>query len=118
VINIDYDTAAALVKQLYPTAKDPMLNIELELTRGQRNYRPYIVAAKFMLTEYRRIVKAEEVTFEYDLVSTIRGLLNRQKELDEQDTIPESQTVDAALLELCQVCGSDSSVVPLGVILI
>lgn len=105
MISIDYDTAVAMVKQIYPAAKDPMLNIELELTKGSLRFRPYLVAAKFMLTEYRQIVRADEVTFQYDLEKTIRGLLNRQAELDAGDTtIPEGQSVADILTELCNTC--------------
>jgi hypothetical protein len=104
MISIDYDTAEAMVKQLYPAAKNPMLSIELELTRGVINYRPYLTACKFLLTEYRQIVKADEVTFAYNREETIRGLLNRQKELDTGDTIPAGQTVDDVLVELCATC--------------
>lgn len=101
---IDFDTASAIVKQIYPAAKDPMLSLELELTRGLLRYRPYLVISKFLMTEYRHVIKADEVTFEYNRENAIRGLLNRQKQLDIGDTISEGQTVDDMLSELCSTC--------------
>lgn len=103
MIAIDYDTAVEMVKQLYPTASNPMLDIELQLTKGSLRYRPYMVAAKFLLTEYRKIIKADEVTFAYS-EEAIRGLLNRQLELDAGDIIPEGQTVDDILSQICVTC--------------
>lgn len=102
MISIDYDTAVSMVKQLYPAARDPMLNVELELTRGLLRYRPYAVYFKFLITEYRKIIKADEVTFAYS--DNLRGILERQRELDAGDTIPESQTVDNLLSQICVNC--------------
>lgn len=114
MIIIDYDTAVEIVKSLYNSAKDPLLNVELELTKGERNYRPYLTAAKLMLTEYRRISKAEEVTFEY--TDNIKALLENQRALDSQDTIPEGQTIDYYLQNLFPNDESVSS--SLGIMLI
>jgi hypothetical protein len=101
---IDLETSTAMVKQLYPPASDPILSVELELTRGDK-YRPYYVAAKFISMEYRRLIKADDVTFDYDIEMTLRSLLNRQKQLDTNDTsIPEDQTVELMLSEICFKC--------------
>lgn len=109
MITIELETAIAVVQQLYPNAADPLLSIELEVTKGT-TYRPYITAAKFVLTEYRRLVKADEVTFDYDVEQTVRGLLNRQKQLDiDDENIPEGQTVDDMLTEICLVCSEVST---------
>lgn len=110
-ITIDLDTAIAVVQQLYPSAVDPLLGLELEATKGT-NYRPYLVAAKFIITEYRQLVKADTVTFQYDIDKTVRGLLNRQKQLDVGDeaNIPEGQSVDGMLTEICNICAESSSV--------
>lgn len=102
--SIDVETATAIVKQIYTNAADPMLSLELEVTKGLLRYRPYIVAAKFIMTEYRRLLKADVVNFEYDIDKTVRGLLNQQAKLDLGDTVPEGQTVDDTLLELCETC--------------
>lgn len=104
--NIDLETATAIVQQIFLNAADPMLSLELEVTRGLLRYRPYIVAAKFIMTEYRRLLKADVVTFEYDIDKTVRGLLNQQARLDIGDTIPEGQTVEDALTELCETCSN------------
>jgi hypothetical protein len=116
MITIDFDTAVEMVKQLYPQAKNPMLTIELELTKGSLRYRPYMVAAKFLLTEYRKIVKADEVTFSYS-EDAIRGLLNRQLELDAGDVIPDGQKVEDMLSQLCAKC-DNTPASNLGIILI
>lgn len=118
MIQIDYETAEQLVKQLYPSARDPMLGIELEITKGGVNYRPYLVAAKFILTEYRRIERADEVTFDYDINKSIRGLLNRQAELDLSDTIPAGQSIDSLLDEICNPCKETELSSGLGIYLI
>ena len=113
--NIDLETATAIVQQIFPNAADPMLSLELEVTKGLLRYRPYIVAAKFIMTEYRRILKADVVNFEYDVDKTVRGLLNQQAKLDLGDTIPEGQTVEDTLLELCETCLSSGENYLLGV---
>jgi hypothetical protein len=94
---IDFDQASALVKQLYPNAADPMLSYELENTKGQF-YRPYLISAKFMLAEYRQLIKADEVSFAYDIIRTAKNLLSLQKLIDKNDnSIPEGQSVDDIL---------------------
>ena len=112
MIIIDYDTAVTMVKQLYPSAREPMLSIELELTRGIQRYRPYAVYAKFLLVEYRQIIKADEVTFAYN-TNAIKQALLMQKQLDAGDTIPDGQTVDDLMTMLneleCQTCDTTTS---------
>jgi len=83
----DIDSAKAIVQQFYKAAADPALEDLLESSKSpNKGYRPYFVAAYFMYTEYRRIIKADEVTFAYDLKFTIEGLLNTQKAKDCNDT--------------------------------
>ena len=105
MITIELDNAIAIVQQLYPNAADPLLSLELEATKGT-TYRPYYTAAKFIITEYRRIEKADSVTFQYDIERTLRGLLNRQKQLDigDEENIPKGQNVDDMLQEICNIC--------------
>lgn len=100
---IDYDTASQIVRSLYPNAADPMLDLELEATKGD-SYRPYAVAAKFMMTNYRQVIRAKDVTFQYD-ANSIRQILNLQRGNDLTDkNIPEGQTVDDLEAILCETC--------------
>lgn len=97
MIPIDLETARAIVQQLYPTAVDPLLSLELEVTKGT-NYRPYAVYFKFLITEYRQLTKADVVNFSYSILETAKQALMMQKSLDIGDTeIPEGQTVDELL---------------------
>lgn len=113
MITIDLETAIAIVQQLYPSAADPLLSLELEITKGS-NYRPYAVYFKFLITEYRQLTKADEVNFSYSILETAKQALMMQKSLDiGDDEIPEGQTVDellALLTELeCNDCSTISS---------
>ncbi len=75
----DIDNAKQIVQQFYPKAADPVLEDLLESSKSiSRGYRPYFVAAYMIWTEYRRIVKADEVTFDYNVKFTIEGLLQTQ----------------------------------------
>lgn len=113
-INIDIDTGIAIVQQLFPNAAEPLMSIELEATKIENNYRPYLVAAKLIMTEYRQVVKADVVTFKYD-DNTIRNLLKRQKEIDTINGVTDP-VLDAMLTELCETC--ENLPPDLGVILI
>lgn len=120
---LDSDTASSLVKQLYPSAKEPMLGIELEITKGSISYRPYAVYAKFLILEYRRLSKADTVAFQYN-PEAAKNALNMQKSLDSiyGDVIPESQTVDALMGQLrdieCDFCENPTDSDNLGIMII
>lgn len=93
----DIDTAKDLVKQFYPKANDPALTDLLESSKGLKSYRPYFVAAYLIFSEYRRILKADEVTFDYNTMYTVQGLLSMQKAKDVGDTIADQWSVDNLL---------------------
>jgi len=114
-INIDLDTGISIVQQLFPNAAEPLLTIELEATKIDNNYRPYLVAAKLIMTEYRQVIKADVVTFNYG-DETIRNLLKRQKELDKLNGVTD-EVLDDMLAELCETCETTNTPA-LGVILI
>lgn len=83
----DLDQAKTIVKQFYQAAADPALEDLLESSKSaNKGYRPYFVAAYFIYSEYRKLVKADEVTFSYDTKYTVEGLLNMQKAKDCNDT--------------------------------
>lgn len=84
---IDYDTARSIVQQLYPEASDPLLEVELEKSKGRDNYRPWFVAARFMLAEYRQLTRADDVSFSYR-IETIQNLFGTQATYDIGDVIP------------------------------
>lgn len=106
MITLNKEGASEIVKQLYPSASDPVLSLELDITKGLLRYRPYAVYFKLLLLEYRRLVKADEVTFAY--TDNLKHILMMQKALDVGDTIPSGQTVDELLASLnelnCQTC--------------
>ena len=110
MIGISKEDAAEIIKQLYPSANDPVLSLELEITKGALRYRPYAVYFKLLLLEYRRLVKADEVTFSY--TDNLKHILEMQRALDAGDTIPLGQSVDELLNKLnelnCQKCGDGS----------
>lgn len=109
---IDLATGKEIVQQLFPNALDPLMTIELEATKIDGNYRPYLVAAKLIATEYRQVVRADVVTFQYD-DKTIKNLLKRQKEIDSINGVTDT-VIDDMLDELCETCDTNN----LGVILI
>lgn len=84
---IDLDTARAIVQQLYENAEDPLLEVELEKSKGRDNYRPWFVAARFMLAEYRQLTRADDVSFSYR-IETIQNLFSTQSSYDIGDVIP------------------------------
>jgi hypothetical protein len=98
----DIETASAIVKQFYPNAANPVLEDLLEDSKSATNgYRPYIVSAYLIYTEYRRILKAEDVTFDYNTKFTIEGLINLQKAKDCGDeTIDPCWTTDKILEQI------------------
>lgn len=98
----DIDEAKSITIQFYSNAKDPALTDLLEASKSDNSYRPYAVAAYFMLTEYRRIKKADEVTFEYDLQYTIEGLLKMQLARDCNDTTIDECWLASTLLDQLQ----------------
>lgn len=84
---LDIETAKTIVRQFYSSATDPALEDLLESSKSaDKGYRPYFVAAYFIHADYRRIVKADEVTFDYDAAYTVQGLLTMQKAKDCSDT--------------------------------
>jgi len=94
------DEAKTIVNNIYQ-ANDVILTDVLTRSvgtnsRGQKVYRPYWTAAFLIITEYRRIKKADDVTFEYNEVS-IKGLLALQDALDDGLTIPLGMGVDDLL---------------------
>jgi hypothetical protein len=102
---VDKETSVTVVKSLY-NGNETLIDVELEITKagGSKGYRPYLVAAKLMMFEYRQIVKADEVTFKYN-EDTVRNLLQNQKTLDADLTdIPENQNIDIFLNNICQTC--------------
>lgn len=106
MITLNKEGASEIVKQLYPSASDPVLSLELDITKGLLRYRPYAVYFKLLLLEYRRLVKADEVTFAY--TDNLKHILAMQKALDVGDTIPPGQSADELLASLnelnCQTC--------------
>lgn len=118
-VSIDLDTGTQIVQQLFPNAADPLMTIELEATKIGNNYRPYLVAAKLIMTEYRRVVRADVVTFDYS-DDTIRNLLKRQQDIDKINGVTDDTTIEDMLAELCTVCtpSVDESTPALGVMLI
>lgn len=112
---IDYDTGVAIVKQLYPQAQNPMLDVELEATKGKYNYRPYAVFAKFVAMQYRQITKADEVSFTYSREAVLSALALQQT-LDDNDEVPPEQSVSRITELLNPVSGGSANV--LGVFLI
>lgn len=98
----DIDQAKAIVQQFYGAAQDPALSVLLEDSKSQtKGYRPFFVAAYFIWTEYRQLIKADEATFSYDKKFTVEGLLNMQKMRDCNDeTIDPCYKVDVILDEL------------------
>lgn len=84
---VDIDLAKTIVRQFFSSATDPALEDLLESSKSvNKGYRPYFVAAYFIHADYRRIVKADEVTFDYDAAYTVQGLLNMQKAKDCNDS--------------------------------
>lgn len=106
-VTIDLPTATQIVQQLYPGAADPLMTLELESTVIGGVYRPYLVAAKLIMTEYRQIVKADVVTFQYS-DDLIKNLLNRQKDIDTVNGVSDP-VLAAMITELCTSCDSIQS---------
>lgn len=100
----DIEQAKTIVKQFYQAAADPALEDLLESSKSvNKGYRPYFVAAYFIYAEYRKLVKADEVTFSYDTKYTVEGLLNLQKSKDCNDSsIDPCWNVDTILNNLTQ----------------
>lgn len=96
----DLDTAKKIVKQFYPKAADPALEDLLNSSKG-KDLRPYYVAAFFIWSDYRQLIKADEASWNYDKVWSILGLLNMQKAKDCNDgTIDPCFVVDGLLLQV------------------
>lgn len=100
---LDIDTAKTIVRQFYSSAADPALEDLLESSKSvDKGYRPYFVAAYFIHADYRRIVKADEVTFDYDAAYTVQGLLTMQKSKDCNDVSFDSCWSVDTILETVQ----------------
>lgn len=97
---MDIDVAKSIVKQFYPKALDPALEDILTLSKGS-DYRPYFTAAFFIWAEYRQLIRADEVSFAYDKIYAVKGLLAIQRPIDIGLTdIPPGFTVDNLLAQL------------------
>lgn len=96
---MNLETAKNVVGNYY-TAKEPSLTLLLEKSKGS-DYRPFYVAAFFIASEYRQLIKADEATFAYDKKESVIALLNMQKPLDRNDpNIPEGFTIDDVLASI------------------
>lgn len=94
---MEIERAKTIVQQFFKNAQDPAMEDLLESSKGS-DYRPYFVAAFFIYSDYQQLVKADEVTFAYDKLFSIKGLLNMQRNSDCNLTdIPECYTVDHLL---------------------
>lgn len=97
------EDAKTIVKGVYPNANEVVLEDVLKRSQGVdkttklRYYRPYWVAAFLILTEYRRLKKADDVTFEYDVKETVEGLLSLARSLDNTLDVPLGMSVDDLL---------------------
>lgn len=87
---MDFDTAYQIVKQFFSRASDPLLTTLLNQYAVNNNgvafFRPYIVAAIFMVTEYRRLVKADVASWEYS-TEAIRSLIATQAAIDRANNL-------------------------------
>jgi hypothetical protein len=96
----DLDTAKAITKQFFRSAADPALEQLLTDTKGDY-FRPYYVAAFMILADYRQLIRADEASFDYDKIWSVKGLLAMQSKHDMNDkNIPDQFTVDELLARL------------------
>lgn len=95
----DIEEAILITRQIYSKASDPMLTRLLTDSKGSKGFRPWYVAALFILTEYRRLIKADEATFDYDIDKTIQGLIAQQRPYDIGAVIPLGFTLDDLIME-------------------
>lgn len=102
----DIEEATGIVQQIYAKAADPMLTRLLNDSKGSKGFRPWYVAALFIYTEYRRLVKADEATFEYNIEQTLDGLMAQQLAYDVGAVIPVGFDLDSLMASICSVCES------------
>ncbi len=101
---MNIEKAKLIVTNYFPDADDPaleeMLNVSSGIKKdsGESYYRPQYVAAHFILTHYRQLTRADEVSFNYsDQTKIAQSLLDIQKAIDGDNEVSEGFRGDELL---------------------